>query len=134
LDAEGGVKLSDFGVIGWMVETGESAARHKRCKTLIGEPRFMAPEVLQQTSGYNTKADIWSVGITAIELATGHAPYSDAAPFAVLAKTLHGPPPTVPPPRAGAFSRDFHEFVAMCLEKDPEKRPTATELLGTRFL
>ncbi|GLT35747.1 hypothetical protein SLA2020_101740 [Shorea laevis] len=130
LDSKGTVKLADFGVSACMFDTGD---RQRARNTFVGTPCWMAPEVLQPGSGYNSKADIWSFGITALELAHGHAPFSKYPPMKVLLMTIQNAPPGLDYDRDKKFSKSFKEMVAMCLVKDQAKRPTAEKLLKHSF-
>ncbi|KAJ9148141.1 hypothetical protein P3X46_030225 [Hevea brasiliensis] len=130
LNGNGEVKLADFGVSACMFDTGD---RQRARNTFVGTPCWMAPEVLQPGSGYNSKADIWSFGITALELAHGHAPFSKYPPMKVLLMTIQNAPPGLDYDRDKKFSKSFKEMVAMCLVKDQTKRPTAEKLLKHSF-
>ena len=126
LDSNGNTMLSDYGMMGWMVEGGWD---RKQRQTFVGTPCWMAPEVMEQASGYDYKADVWSLGITAIELAQGRAPYYNSPPMKVLFLTLQNPPPTITGDAADTFSTKYQDFVAACLQKDPKLRPTVKQLL-----
>ncbi|KAI5394840.1 serine/threonine-protein kinase BLUS1 isoform X1 [Lathyrus oleraceus] len=130
LDTNGEVKLSDFGVSASMFDTGD---RQRSRNTFVGTPCWMAPEVLQPGTGYNFKADIWSFGITALELAHGHAPFSKYPPMKVLLMTIQNAPPGLDYDRDKKFSKSFKEMVAMCLVKDQTKRPSVDKLLKHSF-
>lgn len=113
-------------------DRGRPRLRHKR-KSFVGTPCWMAPEVISQKN-YDSQADMWSFGITALELAQGRPPYSRESSHRVLMKIAQDEPPTLD--RQGGeqkYSRAFKEIVESCLVKDPAKRPTAAQLLASPF-
>ncbi|KAK2941055.1 putative serine/threonine protein kinase [Blattamonas nauphoetae] len=132
LDKSGNVYLGDFGVSGCLIENG---MRRESRNTFVGTPCWMSPEVVDQSIGYDYKADIWSLGITAIELANGSAPYATYPPVKVLMMILHNEPPKPEDPKDRApLSQHFRDFVSQCLRREQTKRPSAAELLNHPFI
>jgi len=125
LNDKGESKLADFGVSGQLSDT-----MAKR-QTVIGTPFWMAPEVIQEV-GYDVKADLWSLGITSIEMAEGKPPYSNIHPMRAIFMIPSRPPPKLTEP--DNWSKDFNDFIAKCLTKNPEQRPVASELLKHPFV
>lgn len=115
----------DFGVAGKL--TSEASKR----KTVIGTPYWMAPEIIQEI-GYDTKVDIWSLGITCIELVERKPPLADIHPMRAIFLIPSRPSPCLA--NSQEFSKEFNDFIKRCLQKDPEKRPSAAELSKHPFL
>lgn len=114
IDGKGEVKLGDFGV---------ASSGFKRRHSFVGSPYWMAPEVIRR-SHYDQRADIWSLGITLWEMLKGNPPLYPLEPgeaIHLIAKQM--------PPRLTGFTRPTCDLVNSCLNDDPQKRPTATELL-----
>uniref|UniRef100_A0A4W2D8X1 non-specific serine/threonine protein kinase n=1 Tax=Bos indicus x Bos taurus TaxID=30522 RepID=A0A4W2D8X1_BOBOX len=130
LTTEGGVKLVDFGVSAQLTST------RLRRNTSVGTPFWMAPEVIaceqQYDSSYDARCDVWSLGITAIELGDGDPPLFDMHPVKTLFKIPRNPPPTLLHPEK--WCEEFNHFISQCLIKDFEKRPSVTHLLDHPFI
>jgi serine/threonine protein kinase len=123
LTSEGVVKLCDFGV------SGQLADALMRTSARLPPILWMAPEVVTN-QGDSTKGDIWSFGITALELLVGPPPLCEIPGTAALLRIPLNPPPAPPPDS----SDRLQAFVRRTLVKDPDLRPTATELLQDDFI
>ncbi|XP_042874433.1 serine/threonine-protein kinase 10-like isoform X3 [Penaeus japonicus] len=130
LTMEGGVKLADFGV------SAKNKNTYDKRGTFIGTPYWLAPEViLCETfidAKYDYKADVWSLGISLIEFAQMDPPNHEVSPVRVMLKIQKSDPPKLDYP--SRYSKEFNDFIAKCLTKDPVLRPSATELLKHPFI
>uniref|UniRef100_A0A3B5LAQ9 non-specific serine/threonine protein kinase n=1 Tax=Xiphophorus couchianus TaxID=32473 RepID=A0A3B5LAQ9_9TELE len=130
LTLEGDIKLADFGV------SAKNTKTLQRRDSFIGTPYWMAPEVVMcetmKDAPYDYKADIWSLGITLIELAQIEPPHHELNPMRVLLKVAKSEPPTLDQP--SKWSRDFNDFLRKALDKNPEIRPSAAQLLEHPFV
>uniref|UniRef100_A0AC34Q9J3 Non-specific serine/threonine protein kinase n=1 Tax=Panagrolaimus sp. JU765 TaxID=591449 RepID=A0AC34Q9J3_9BILA len=125
LNLQGHAKLADFGVAGQLTDT------IVKRNTVIGTPFWISPEVIQEI-GYDTKADIWSLGITAIEMAEGRPPHADMHPMRAIFIIPTESPPALKHPNE--WSQSFNDFISLCLVKKPEERTPADELLKHDFI
>uniref|UniRef100_A0A665VWN3 non-specific serine/threonine protein kinase n=1 Tax=Echeneis naucrates TaxID=173247 RepID=A0A665VWN3_ECHNA len=126
---DGDVKLADFGV------SAKNTKTLQRRDSFIGTPYWMAPEVVMcETSKdrpYDYKADIWSLGVTLIELAQIEPPNHEMNPMRVLLKIAKSDPPTLMQP--SRWSPEFSDFLKRCLDKNVDNRWNATQLLQVNF-
>ncbi|CAH1793797.1 unnamed protein product [Owenia fusiformis] len=131
INRRGEVKICDFGISGYLVDS--------IAKTIdAGCKPYMAPERINpqmgntEKEGYDIKSDVWSLGITLIELATGKFPYAHwKTPFEQLKQVVEDDPPRLPQDQ---FSADFDDFMVNCLKKEYKERPTYPMLLQHAFL
>lgn len=130
LTMSGGIKIADFGV---SAKNKQTLQKHD---TFIGTPYWMAPEVVLcetfRDNPYDFKVDIWSLGITLIEFAQMEPPNHEMSPMRVLLKIQKSDPPKLDQP--GKWSKEFNDFIAKALIKDPASRPTSEELLKHSFI
>eukprot|EP01089_Gocevia_fonbrunei_P008430 TRINITY_DN2010_c0_g1_i3.p1 TRINITY_DN2010_c0_g1~~TRINITY_DN2010_c0_g1_i3.p1 ORF type:complete len:347 (+),score=48.46 TRINITY_DN2010_c0_g1_i3:198-1238(+) len=125
LSSQGDVKIADFGYAAQLTQ------KKNRRNTIVGTPYWMAPELIRGQN-YDTKVDVWSLGIMVMEMAEGEPPYMEFPPLrALFLITTKGIPDLKEPEK---WTKEFRDFVAKSLEKDPEKRPSATELLKHPYL
>ena len=126
LNSEGIAKIADLGV-------GIQIINENNRKSKKGSPYWMSPQVALN-SDYNEKTDIWSLGITCIEMIEGDPPYSQLKPRFAMEKIGKEPPNVNDILIGDEYSKEFIEFVKKCLEVDENKRPTAKELLNHDFI
>ncbi|XP_028821568.1 dual specificity mitogen-activated protein kinase kinase 4-like isoform X2 [Denticeps clupeoides] len=131
LDRKGSIKLCDFGISGQLVDS-IAKTRDAGCRP------YMAPERIDPSAsrqGYDVRSDVWSLGITLYELATGRFPYPRwNSVFDQLTQVVKGDPPHLSSSEERQFSPKFINFVNLCLTKDDSKRPKYRELLKHAFI
>ncbi|ALC48756.1 hep [Drosophila busckii] len=128
IDERGNIKLCDFGISGRLVDS-KANTRSAGCAA------YMAPERIDpKKPKYDIRADVWSLGITLVELATARSPYEGCnTDFEVLTKVLDSEPPCLPRGEGFNFSQQFHDFV-INLTKNHQDRPKYPELLAQPFI
>ncbi|TFK05864.1 beta-1,4-galactosyltransferase 3-like [Platysternon megacephalum] len=127
INTQGQVKMCDFGISGYLVDS-VAKTMDAGCKPYMA-PERINPELNQK--GYSVKSDIWSLGITMIELAILRFPYDSwGTPFQQLKQVVEEPSPQLP---ADKFSAEFVDFTSQCLKKNSKERPTYPELMQHPF-
>lgn len=128
-NGQGGVKIADFGISKSLEGTTDLA------QTQVGTTCYMSPERLM-AEAYSYPADIWAFGLILLELATGAFPYPQENYFALLGHIQERDAPRLPE-RCGlsaALADPKEGFVAVCLDKEPARRPSARDLLKHPWL
>lgn len=125
MNSKGEIKLVDFGITAQLHHT------LSRRNSFWGTMVYMAPEVLLETD-YDEKADIWSLGITLLEIAEGKLPFARLGHYPLLTRLTRKPPPTLQRPHR--FSSALQSFIRRCLWPDKYTRPSAAALLEDPFL
>ncbi|KAG8370360.1 hypothetical protein BUALT_Bualt14G0108800 [Buddleja alternifolia] len=145
IDSNGVVKLADFGVSASIYDSSigtsgySSSSSSMRLTDVAGTPYWMAPEVIHSHTGYSFKADIWSFGITALELAHGRPPLSHLPPSKSLTMKItkrfrfSDHYEETKESKNRRFSKAFKDMVGLCLDQDPSKRPSPEKLLKHSF-
>ena len=123
---DGNAKLGDFGV---GIKLTDKEYRHSK----KGSPYWMSPQVILQED-YDIKTDIWSLGITCVELAESQPPFADLKPMAVMNKISKQPPNVEDIINVEEYSENFVDFIRKCIVVDPNKRASAKELIEHEFI
>ncbi|XP_050663839.1 dual specificity mitogen-activated protein kinase kinase 7-like isoform X2 [Leptidea sinapis] len=130
LDERGNVKLCDFGISGRLVDS-KAKTRSAGCAAYMAPERIDPPD--PSRPDYDIRADVWSLGISLVELATGVFPYRDCQnDFEVLTRVIADDPPQLP--ESTEFSPEFKSFVSQCLTKNYRQRPKYAKLLEHPFV
>lgn len=127
LTQAGRIMLADFGVAAHL-------AGHSKRSTFIGTPYWMAPEVITEGKMYDTKADLWSTGITVYEMAMGNPPLMTYSQIEVLHWIPRRAPPKLEVKDEREWSQNMKEFMELCLTIEPSQRPTADELSKSKWI
>lgn len=122
----GEIKMCDFGICGCLVDS--------RARSYVGCIRYMAPELFdteqRTTAGYDVRSDVWSLGITLLEISSGRVPFQEfEVPYMFMEYLANNSPPSPP----SLYSRTFVDFVAVCLQKDFQDRPYFNQLLDLEY-
>uniref|UniRef100_A0A8C9JPX7 Mitogen-activated protein kinase kinase kinase 19 n=1 Tax=Panthera tigris altaica TaxID=74533 RepID=A0A8C9JPX7_PANTA len=125
------IKLIDFGCAKRLAWAGINGTHSDMLKSMHGTPYWMAPEVINE-SGYGRKSDIWSIGCTVFEMATGKPPLASMDRMAAM--FYIGAHRGLMPPLPEHFSENAVDFVRVCLTRDQHERPSAAQLLKHSFL
>ena len=126
LSEDGYAKLGDFG-IGIQMTDDEYRTSKK------GSPHWMSPQVILNKN-YDMKTDIWSLGITCLELVEGEPPFADLNPDEVMEQIANNPPKAEDIIDVKEHTDEFIDFVNLCLEINPKKRPSADVLIKHQFI
>lgn len=125
INDDGQIKLCDFGISGRLIDS--------LAKTRTGCIPYMAPERINLNTSYDIRADVWSLGMTLYELATGKVPYAHCeSEFDILSNVVYKDPPSLPV--ESNFSEEFRDFIASCLTKDYKNRPKYKQLIEHKFI
>ncbi|XP_039085885.1 mitogen-activated protein kinase kinase kinase 19 isoform X3 [Hyaena hyaena] len=125
------IKLIDFGCAKRLAWAGLNGTHSDMLKSMHGTPYWMAPEVINE-SGYGRKSDVWSIGCTVFEMATGKPPLASMDRMAAM--FYIGAHRGLMPPLPEHFSENAVDFVRVCLTRDQHERPSAAQLLKHSFL
>jgi serine/threonine protein kinase len=115
----GGIKLADFGY-------SISLSDIDKTNSIVGTPYWMAPEIIEPKGNISTACDIWSLGITIIQLLTSKPPYYQLEPYPAMFRIVTDDYPPLP----DNISENLKDFLIKCFNKDPNKRPKSRDLLN----